>query len=291
MNSSKLKLILIFLFLAVDFFFLSELINLKNSKETFTEDEIIEAVEVLETKGVYIDPTTVVNKKTVPDMLKLDFETAAVEKLVKNIMQENYSSYKIPDGQNFANDVESFSIFFDYTFEYQIFSYELERTQITNALKYANATDKKLRKDYEKLFEKLFGKLNLNNKSISAKVKNVVTVDDLNYVEAVQCIDGNEILDATFYAVFSGKELVYTSGTFYYSDSVSSYSTDALNGINILFSLGKNDAEITNMQLVYIPVYESTSSFYLTPSYRFEYSDGSVEIYDATSGEKRKYFY
>lgn len=290
MNSSKLKLILIFLFLAVDFFFLSELINLKSSKEAFAENEIVEAVEVLETKGVLIEPTNVVNKKTVPDMLKLNFETEAVEKLVKNIMREDYSSYKIPDGQNFANDVESFSIFFDYTFEYQLFSYELDRAQITNTLKYANTADKKLQKNYEKLLEKLFGKLNLDNKSLSANVKKLVTVDGLDYVEAVQCIDENEVLDATFYAVFSDKELVYIAGTFYYSDSVSAYSTDALNGINILFSLGKSDAEITDMQLVYLPVYESTSSFYLTPSYRFEYSDGSVEVYDATSGVKRKYF-
>jgi hypothetical protein len=290
MNSSKLKLILIFLFLAVDLFFLSELINLKSSKEAFSENEIAEAVEVLETKGVLIEPTTVVNKKTVPDMLKLNFETEAVEKLVKNIMREDYSSYKIPDGQNFANDAESFSIFFDYTFEYQLFSYELNRAQITNILKYTNTIDNKLQKNYEKILEKLFGKLNLDKKSLSANVKKLVTVDGLDYVEAVQCIDGNEVLDATFYAVFSDKELVYIAGTFYYSDRVSAYSTDALNGINVLFSLGKRDAEITDMQLVYLPVYESTSSFYLTPSYRFEYSDGSVEVYDATSGVKRKYF-
>ena len=41
------------------------------------------------------------------------------------------------------------------------------------------------------------------------------------------------------------------------------------------------------MDLIYTSVFDNKDAVYLTPSYRFIYSNGTKKIYDATSGAKR----
>lgn len=288
MNSSKLKLLLIALFLCANLFFAIRLTDLIESKKYFTEDEINNAVNVLKTKGIVIDSDTVIKEKNVPVTLKLNFNNSTVEKMAKNIMHSEYGSFNIPSGNNFANDLESFTVYNDYNFLYERFEHLQTKDGVIDALKNAKSIDKDLQEELtEKLHDYLTAASSKNIKT-TVKIKKHTRKDGLDYIEAQECINGYEINDALFYMVLSGNKTIFAFGKFYFSDTASEFTTEAHDSIDILFETDKTDSKIIDMSLVYFPVYESTTSYYLTPSYKFVYNDGNFSVYDATSGVKRK---
>ncbi len=288
MNSSKLKLFLIFIFIAVDLFFLFKLTDLNNSKSFFSDERIDEAVQVLEEKGVKIKRDSILRDKNTPATLKFTFDLSTVEKVASKMMQNKYGSFKIPNGQNFASDTESFSVFYDYSFEYRLLSMDMQSTDTAEILSKAEKADEKQQKEFSRILGKLLDGIEKDDAQISIKVKKYLLKDGLEYIQAVECIGENEIDSSELQAVFSDKKLIFAAGTFFFSEKISKYTSDANNSIDILFSVEKKDAEIVKMEMVYFPVYESTDSVYLAPSYKFSYSDGITELYDATSGLKRK---
>lgn len=281
MNSGKLKWFLILLFLAVNLFFALSIKELWESKNHFSEAEIAEAVKVLNDKGVSIDAHTVIKTKKVPETLKLTYDAASIEKLADKIMWEKHGSFKIPNGQNFANDKESFSYYYDFSFEYKYFDSGITDENVISVLNKADAPNEKEAKLLDSFFKEL-------DEDITVKILKYAEKDGMAYIEALEYIEGCEIDEAVFHAVIRDGKAVYASGKLYYTEPVSRYTSQTSDSINILFELEETDRRITKMELIYFPVSDDHSAFYLTPSYRFTYSDSETELYDATSGVKRK---
>ena len=288
MNSSKLKLLLIALFLCINLFFAIRLTNLIESKKYFTEAEINNAVNVLKAKGIDIEVETVLKEKAVPVTLKLNFNNSTVEKMAKNIMHSEYGSFNIPSGNNFANDFESFTVYNDYNFLYERFEHSQTKDEVIQILKNAEITNEDLQKEFEEKLHDYLTAASSKNIKTTVKIKKHIRKDGLDYIEAGECINGYEINDALFYMVLSKDKTIFAFGKFYFSDTAAEFTSEAHDSVDILFEIDETEAKIIDMNLIYFPVYESATSYYLTPSYKFTYNDGNFSIYDATSGVKRK---
>lgn len=287
MNSKKLKLVIILIFLFVNLFFLFELKSLRDAKSFFNETEIAEAVEVLASKGIKISPETVLREKVVPETVKLDFTLTSVEDMAKSIMREEYGSFKIPEGQRFTNDKESFSSFYDFSFEYQLFDYGFTTDSVGRALTDYASYDEKQVKKAKKHLEKLLSEASPDSHEITVRVNKYAEKDGFSFIEATEYIDGYEIDGAVFLAVIDDGNIVFLSGKLYFSNQTSSYTSDFHDSINILFEIDETDFEIKQMELIYFPVSDKNNAYYLTPAYKFTYENGKADVYDATSGIRR----
>ena len=288
MNSSKLKLLLIALFLCVNLFFLMRLTDLIESKKYFSNAELNDAVSVLKTKGISIDSDVIIKEKSVPTTLRLNFSSSTVEKMAKKIMHSEYGSFNIPNGNNFANDVESFTVYNDYNFLYERFDRKQNKESVLETLNDAKSISKDLQEELEEYLKEFLSLASSSNAVVTVKIDKHISKNGFDYIKATECINGYEINDAVFYIVLSNNKAVFAFGKFYFSDTVAEFKSDAHDSIDILFEIDKTDFKIINMDMIYFPVYESATSYYLTPSYKFTYFDGTFSIYDATSGVKRK---
>ena len=123
--------------------------------------------------------------------------------------------------------------------------------------------------------------------TVTLKAVKSIYVDGVTYLRAVQCVDSYEIEDAVIIAAVEKDKPLYISGRLFFAESYYDYKTDALDSINILFEIEPENSTIEKMDLIYASVFDDNDAVYLTPSYRFIYSDGTKKIYDATSGAKR----
>ncbi|MBQ7897374.1 MAG: hypothetical protein IJ323_03010 [Clostridia bacterium] len=287
MKSSSLKILLALLFLLVSAFFVFKISGLYASKNIFTDEEITEAVKVINEKGVKIKAEAVIKEKNVPNVIKLEFNSLSSESIAKRLMRGEYGSFTIPSGFSYTNDTESLSFSNNYDLEYIYLPSKVTEADITDALKSVNGTEEKGKKSVKKLSETFFKNINSDPYEVSLKLKKSVTKGSLTYLEAVQCVDSYEIEGAGVIVALSSDKPVYISGKLFFAESYNDYETDAFDSINILFEIEKSDVEIQSMELIYAVVFDKKSSVYLTPSYRFSYSDEGVQIYDATSASKR----
>lgn len=288
MNSSRLKIALSILFLAVNLFFLHKIITITNSDNTFSDTEINEAISLVSAKGVNISPDNILKERKTPKTLKLEWDVQSIDGIVKEIVQSEYGSFKIPNGHSFTNDTEKFSIFYDYSFEYKCLDTSESIQTVTDALNEGESKNSKKIKKYRELLKKLTKKISSNDFEISIDVIRLAEKETKDYIYVSQYINGCNVDGAGFVAVFENDALIFASGTFYISGHVSKYSTNSHDSINILFRLDASESEIIKTEKYYFPVSENDSSVYLTPSYKFTYNDGSTVLLDATSGMKRK---
>lgn len=287
MKSLHLKLLLIAVFLLVSIFFLVEIFDLYKSKNYFTNEEISEAVQVIKQKGILIEEDTVIKKKIVPNVIKLDFNSSVSEGIAKRIMQKEYGNFTIPGGFSYTNDSEALSFSDDYSIEYVFLSENITKEIVAQELKNILTVDENGEKTSKKLTKIFFKNINSDPYTVSLSPRKSTTVDGVTYLEAVQCVNDCEIEGAGIIAALKGDKPIFISGKIFFAESYKDYETDYLDSINILFELEESNNEIQSMELIYSSVFDGKKSVYLTPSYKFVYSDGNVKIYDATSASKR----
>lgn len=287
MKSFQLKLILILLFLAVNIFFVIKISELNKSKNTFDQAEISEAVRVLYNKNVKISNDTVIKEKNVPNIIKLDFDSDSFEKIAKKIMKGEYGSFTIPDGFSYTNDSESLSLSYDYEIEYSYTPENISYNDVKKVLEKVSSVDEEGEKGAKTLSKLFFSEIKTDPYVVTIKPIKSITKGNVTYIEAIQCVDSHEVPEATIIAVINEKNVSYVSGRLFFSESFVSYESDTFDSINILFEIEPSHDEITDMALIFTSVFDENNSVYLTPSYRFTYSDNSVKIYDATSASRR----
>ena len=274
-----LKLFFIIIFLLASLYFATKVTSLKNSKSKFSSEELDEAVAVLNESGVIIKNDVVLNSKVVPGVLKLDFDTESVEKIASGIMHGDYGTFTVPNGQRFASDNETFSFFYDYTFEYKNLSYEFD-FDLTDKFATEFIPD-----DAEKL-EDFFVKI-FKNDDVEIETLSLSKDERFTHYKAFELYRGVRVEGAEIEAVFEGEKLVLARGKIFLSNKVAEYYSDALDSVNILFEIDKSELEIIDMSLMYYQVSDNDNSLYFTPNYKFIYEDGSSAVYDATSGIKK----
>lgn len=287
MKSFYLKLILILVFLSVNIFFLFRIAELYKLKNTFSDEEISSFVEVMCEKGIKIDQDTIIREKNVPKVIKLNFNSSASEAVASRIMRDEYGSFTIPDGYRYTNDTESLSFSYDYTIEYVYLPRELSKEFVESQLSTAQGVDEKGKKAEKALTRAFFKDMNSDPYNVSIKAKRSFYVNGITYIRAIQCVDSYEIEGAEIIAALDKETPVFISGRLFFAEDYYDYKTDAFDSINILFEIEPENSVIDDMDLTYSFVFDDKSAVYLTPSYRFIYSNGEKKIYDATSGAKR----
>lgn len=288
MNSSKLKLFLIILFLTVNLFFLHKIIDISKAKNTFTNEEIAEAVELVSIKGVNIAPENVMRERSSPKTLKLEWDVQSIDMVVKLITDSEYGSFTVPNGHSFTSDTERFSAFYDYSFEYTCHGNTDTSESVAKVLEASDASSSKKVHEYEKTLKKVSDIIDTKDFETSVKVTEYAVQNGKEYIRCQQYVNGCKVDGAEFVAVFYEDKLHFATGVFYFSGKVSKYVTDAHDSINILFELEPSEKEIIKTERNYYPVRENGVSLYLTPAYKFTYEDGETILYDATAGIKRK---
>ncbi len=287
MNSIKLKLIFTLIFLTINLFFAYKLINLNEAKNTFSQSEIYQAAAVLKNKGINIDAEDIINIKNVPYVLNISFDTETVKEIADEIMHGEYTEFNIPDGLNFTGNNESLSIYYDYTFEYKSINSDIDQATIQSLLLSASVPSQKDSKRIQKTFSSLLSAVSKNNLNTNVKIDKILIEDGITYISGTELIGNYEIANSVFYIAAEGEKILFASGGFYFTDQVNKYSTDAYDSINILFGIEKQSSKIEKMELIYFPVAENSSSYYLVPSYKFTLSDGTQFTVDATSAAQR----
>ena len=286
MKSLHLKLIFIALFLAVNLFFVFKISSLYTSKNIFTSEEIEQAVEVINKKGIKIDKEIVIKEKLVPSVIKLDFDSSVSEEIAKRIMQNSYGSFTIPDGFSYSNDRESLSFSTDYRIEYSALTESITNEDIEKILKNVSSVDENGEKITNELTKTFFKDINSDPYTVSLVPQKSVTVDGITYIEALQFVDKYEIETARIIVATRETIPLYISGRLFFAEKYKDYETDFFDSINILFEIEESEKKIQQMELIYSVVFDNKSSVYLTPSYRFTYEDKTKKIYDATSASK-----
>ncbi len=287
MKSFHLKLILILVFLSVNVFFFFKTTELYTAKNTFTEAEISNSVRVIKAKGIKIDKDTIPREKVVPKVIKLDFTASSSETVASRVMRKEYGSFTIPDGYRYTNDSENLSFSHDYMIEYVYLPKNLTMEFVNAKLFEAKGVEEKGEKAVKALTHAFFNGMNSEPYKVTLKATQSVFSDGITYIRAIQCVDSYEIEDAEIIAAVEKDKPLYISGRLFFAKSYYDYSTDALDSINILFEIEEENSTIEYMSIIYASVFDDKNSVYLTPSYRFIYSNGTKKIYDATSGAKR----
>ncbi len=286
MNSSKLKWVLIAMFLAVNLFFLFEYKDYFEAISYYSEEEISNAVKVLEKNNTPVEISAIPRKKNTLPVLKLEINENYRGKVADAVMKSSYASFALPDGTGYSNDSETLVFFEGASFEYIYKSTDAIGEEISAELKNSSVIE-----DAERyittLTEKFFASAITDTHKISLKAVSFLEKDGFQYLIARQMIDGVEIDNNTITATFKGKTLMRLEGNMFFSTSISEFNTDMLDPINVLFKTEKSDDKIVAVEELYFPVMTESGSFYLTPSYKFTHRGGDCHVWDATSGTQR----
>lgn len=285
MNSSKLKWILILLFLAVNLFFLYEYETYSKVIECYTQEEIANAVSVLKKHNTPVEISAVPENKTTLPVLKLELNDTYREKAAKTLMSSSFAQFALPDGTGYSNDKETLTFFEGTSFRYSNSAFEDYNEDL---LKNADGIEKP---SHEKLLkalsEKLFSSSITTSRTFSLNLISSRERDGFIYLKTRQTIDGTEIDTNLTEFVFKNENLVFARGNMFFLTDVSEFSADTLDVINVLFKTEKDNDTIVEINNLYFPVVTENNSFYLTPSYRFVHESGKIQVRDATSGIQR----
>ena len=287
MKSFHLKLILILVFLSVNVFFFFKTAELYTAKNTFTEEEISNFVKVIKEKGIKIEEHTIPRQKIVPKVIKLDFSVSSSEAVASRVMRKDYGSFTIPSGYRYTNNSENLSFSYDYMIDYSYLPKNLSKEFVEDKLLQVNGIEEKGEKAANTLTHAFFDDMNSEPYKVTLKAVKSTHVDGITYLRAIQCVDSYEIEGAEIIAAVEKDKPLLISGRLFFAESYYDYETDAFDSINILFEIEPENSVIEDMDLIYTSVFDDKDAVYLTPSYRFIYSNGTRKIYDSTSGAKR----
>lgn len=286
MNSSKLKWLLIIIFLAVNVFFVFQYNSYSNSLSNYTDREIKTAVEILNRSGTPIKKEAVPKDKTVEDVLKFEYSEEHTEKLADHIMSENFASYVLPDGINYSNDFETLIFRDEMEFEYTVKNSDNSYVGFLDDLNENPAGDG-INKYIRKLSDKLFRQTVTDSFRISLKPVASFEKGDTVIIKVQQVINSYPIDQSEIIAVFISDKIVNIQGKLFYSSEISKLSADSLDPINVLFSVTGITDEIISIEKIYFPVTTDSGALYLAPSYMLTCKNGLKQVWDATSSVQR----
>ena len=286
MNSSKLKWLLIIIFLTVNIYFLHQYKTYSNAVENYTDKEISTTVDILKDKGVLLNENVIPTKKTSEPVLKFEFDETWREKVAGQLMHGSFNSYVLPDGIGYNGETEKLLFYGSHLFEYTVESPVSLDSKDYFTLSDTSGIDEG-EKYSRKLTERLFPQALTDTHKISLRLLSFFSDEKEVYIKAQQVINGIPIDQSEVEAVYCESAFVHIRGNIFFSTDINSLEADSLDVINVLFNIDESNSEITKIEELYYPVTTDTGSVYLTPSYKLTYNDGSVHLWDGTSCVQR----
>ncbi len=286
MNSSKLKWLLIIIFLAVNVFFIFEYKSYSDSLNNYTDKEISTAVEILNRAGTPIKKEAIPVNKTVEDVLKLEYSEEYTEEIAEYIISDDFASYVLPDGISYSNENESLIFRNGTEFEYTLKTTEYNYSDLLENLE-ENPSGNGIKKYLRKLSDRLFKQAVTDSFKITLSPVSSYQNEDKVIIKTKQLINSYTIDQSEIIAVFIEGEIVSIKGKMFYSNDISKLSADSLDPINVLFKVSGITDEITFIEKIYFPVTTDNGALYLTPSYMLTCKNGEQHVWDATSSVQR----
>lgn len=276
MNSSKLKWLLIIIFLAANIFFLHQYVTYSTDINNYTDKEIELASEILS-----VPKNIIPKKKTTENVLKLEFDENFHDTIAQNIIKSNFASYVLPEGISYAGDTESLLFTNEHTFVYTASS-DTNTSEIIESV----ILKGKPHSDSEKLVKKLSRRIGIPD-SVKLSVISSFEKNGYVYISVKESISSFVIDTAVINALFYKDDIIYISGTVFVPDNVSEFSSDALDVINLLFNIDVEGSEIEKIEELYYPVTTDNGAVYLTPSFRITSKNSEIHLWDSTSCVQR----
>lgn len=277
---------MIVFFFAVNIFFLTEYKSYYEAINFYSEEEIENAVKVLNENNSPVKSSAIPRKKISLNVLKLNINEEYMNKAAKAVMKSQNTSFALPNGTGYSNDDETLIFFEGCTFEY---SYKTTTAPNGDFFKDCekNVSSDNAQRYIDMLRENFFTSAITDSNKISFNGISYREKDGLSYLKAYQTINDIRIDKNEIVAIFNGKTLMYLAGNMFFSTQTSQYKAETLDPINVLFNTKKGDEAITEIETIYFPVITESGSFYLTPSYKFVRENGKYDVWDATSGIQR----
>lgn len=282
MNSSKLKWLLIIIFLAVNIYFIYQYKTYSNAVENYTDREISATVDILKTKGVMLKKEVIPLKKNSGPVLKFEFNDALREKVAEQLMRGSFDSYVLPEGIGYTSENEKLLFYASQSFEYSSGTdASLDGKDYAKLSEEINTDGSE--KYSRRLTERLFSQALTDTHKISLRIISFYSNTDEIYIKAQQLINGIPIDTSEVEALYCNSDFVHIRGNIFFSTDINSLEADSLDVINVLFNIPKSDFEIVKIEELYFPVTTDIGSVYLTPSYKLTYENGDYHVWDSTS--------
>lgn len=322
MNWSSVKNLLIAILVAANLFLIFNIIRQDRARNYISEEEIAGAVEVLADRGLVVPKSGIPRKRfkaAVYESLYSDeYYTNAAQALTAS---ERELLISLPDGgfSITAKNGETVEFGTEFSFSYSKYdtSEPLAYTDITaeNFARYKDTGDDIGPAKYESLVRKT--KKFLNSGVPADYMLSADSFDgyydkdsDSYIILARQYLNGYPVYSHYAVCVFSGDELTYSCGRWYFAVLDEDYTTSLRDQINILFEdLAALRAEYSHTEEqsdegetvpefdenTEIPAIKSVSScyaiywngdktaLYFIPAWQVEHIDGLVIVYNATN--------
>jgi len=313
MKWKNIKTLFIILFAAVTVY-LSVIIGVRYREMSYVDEQVArDAIELLAAYGITVNEETIPKKLIKYDVVEGEFSSDYFQNGVGiSLKSDDFTSYATPSGSikyiNNSNGstFEHFSPFdlvykkvadsiggVEYKYEIDGDDVQVENEKIENRIK-------------NELIS-LFGSDAVSrddNNGFSVKVKSVYheKILDIYKANLIQTLDGCVIYGNEIYVEMDSSGLNYLSGTMILNKSYSSYTADLYDQVNILFierqhlvsnteqdqnsEAVKLDKTVSSMETVYCVSWSyDRSKYYLIPSWKIVYSDGTESIINAVNGK------
>lgn len=309
MKWKNIKTLLIILFTAVTVY-LSVMIGIRYRETYYISDQVMrDAIELLGNAGIKVSEEIIPKKLTKYDVVEGEYS--------KNYFADNtgisskfddFTSYATPTGSiKYINNVNgsAYEHFSPFGIVYQKttdsiagvdYKYEISDSDVEIDVKTIESKVK------NEMIE-LFGSGTVSRESGSGFSVRVMSayhdqILGIYKVNLIQTVNGCEIYGNNLYVEIDASGLTYLSGNMILNKSHSSYTADLYDQINILFiekshldsseeeTEGKIDKTVTGMETVYCVTWSyDRSKFYLIPSWKIVYADGTDSIINAINGK------
>lgn len=283
-----LKKVCIFLLCAlcvVDILFLSIYLKTKESMTKLSDSMIENAVTYYNSCGIEIGTETV-NKKIPNNAIytfsqsNADCAGVVVQKISQKYGNSNIeiSYIETPDGYSYtASDKKGVSsnlrIYKDsFNFEYSANNFSKQQLTWLSEEPFVNDTTQ-ITETLSQTVKQFVECLSLIN-GVSYSVTGALKRGEYTYVSLTQNVGGCAVNDMYVNVLFDGKQIVYSTGNYIFSDMKRSYKQELVDGVNALKGIDVNNtSEIVSERIVYMYRYGDAGLSYLIPVWKIEYID------------------
>ena len=308
MDTKKTKTLLIVILLAVNIFFIYNVISLNVNTVSIPAEAIQDAANVLSANGFIVSPAQIPDRHVSNFIFEGSYERGSFEEIVRAItgaemvtplpLPERRISYIAGDFRFDFGDIET---------EYDNFRFTIEiidplyrrgisvPTDISARIKsleeYGIRAGNAELREAERIITSFIYPASRDNRGL--KISAYSSNGKITEITAFQTVDGLRIDSHDIYIIISEGEVVFVTGKWYFNSIESQYRMPLLDSVNILFRALESDGgfitsgvRFIGMELIYSLVWHEPSRFYLIPSWELSFSDGTRLVYNTLTGDR-----
>lgn len=285
MNSSKIKILLIVLLVAVNVFLLINLLVAKSANSFISGELLQSSAKALNHNGIVINSDQIPAQKFTQPVISLSYNTNIRSQSAEKFLGSIVAEYNLPDGNTYQSENAYITLFDNGSFEYGILGAEDIKTDDLKAMQKTDKTNKQASKSFKKMFQFFV------SEHSSVKLGYIETQqsasNDLTAVHAKLMLNNLDMYNGEMIALFKDDTMVYFSGRYLFDSFYDSYKMDYIDAPNALFLI-KDDFTVDDIRMIYYPVKFNDTEYFLIPSWQISSVKDQIKIFDGVTGYERK---